>query len=41
VEYNISAQDELINKALSLDLDIEDWFFILKASQGHKVPQHI
>lgn len=26
------------NKALAIDLELEDWFFILKASQGHKVP---
>ncbi len=26
------------NKALVLDLELEDWFFILAASQGHKVP---
>ncbi len=26
------------NKALNIDLDIEDWFLILVASQGHKVP---
>ncbi len=26
------------NKAVSIDLELEDWFFILKASQGHKVP---
>jgi predicted oxidoreductase len=25
-------------RALLLDLGLEDWFFILKASQGHKVP---
>ena len=25
-------------KALKLDLELEDWFFILKASQGHNVP---
>ena len=26
------------NNALEIDLEIEDWFFILSASQGHKVP---
>ena len=26
------------NKALEINLEIEDWFFILSASQGHKVP---
>ena len=26
------------NKALALDLELEDWFLILAASQGHKVP---
>jgi predicted oxidoreductase len=26
------------NIALTIDLELEDWFFILKASQGHKVP---
>ena len=26
------------NKALTIDLELEDWFLVLKASQGHKVP---
>lgn len=26
------------NNALAIDLELEDWFFILKSSQGHKVP---
>lgn len=26
------------NRAIDIDLDIEDWFLILVASQGHKVP---
>ena len=26
------------NGALEIDLDLEDWFFLLEASQGHKVP---
>ncbi|MEM9053076.1 MAG: aldo/keto reductase [Bacteroidota bacterium] len=26
------------NLALKIDLDLEDWFFLLEASQGHKVP---
>lgn len=26
------------NKALSIDLELEDWFLILVASQGYKVP---
>ena len=26
------------NKALNIDLELEDWFLILVASQGHKVP---
>jgi len=25
-------------KALTMDLDLEDWFLMLVASQGHKVP---
>jgi predicted oxidoreductase len=26
------------NRALTLEMDLEDWFELLKASQGHKVP---
>ena len=26
------------SKAVEIELDLEDWFFILSASQGHKVP---
>jgi predicted oxidoreductase len=26
------------SKALAIDLDLEDWFLMLVASQGHKVP---
>ena len=35
-----SNPDRLINaiKASKIDLDLEDWFLILVASQGHKVP---
>ncbi len=29
---------ENANKAITVDLDLEDWFLILEASQGHKVP---
>ncbi len=29
---------ENANKALAIDLELQDWFFILKASQGHNVP---
>ena len=33
-----NARIKNANRALDIDLEIEDWFFILKASQGHKVP---
>ena len=26
------------SKAIAIDLELEDWFLILAASQGHKVP---
>lgn len=34
----VNTRIENANKALELDLELEDWFFILKASQGHNVP---